>query len=236
MKRKIKSYLVFTPLLYRLFVLLLLPLALVALLAWLGTFEGVPPLLSCVLALSLWMASEIVLDQWAFGGIASRAVGQPEYLKSSRRGLALTRTALAMNMVRSLAVMALVLAVGMPLGMWIGGRSLSGGAGSILPMVAALLFAAWMLIQVGSTVTRFLEGMLFNMMAAGGVGILFTGTIYLLDSVMVSKAMPNGALAEEGTPLRAWLGLLVCFVVAVAVAMACLCVLIHRVKECYYDK
>lgn len=77
---------------------------------------------------------------------------------------------------------------------------------------------------------------MFNMMAAGGVGILFTGIIYLLDSVMVSKAMPNGALAGGGISLREWLWLLACVVVAVAVAMVCLYIVIHRVKECYYDK
>ncbi len=109
MKRIIKSYLVFTSLIYRIVMFIVMPVVMIAVILWQGgVFGGVGSLnlyevpdvvVSMVVMLSLPMV-EIVSDTWMFGGIQSKGADKLEYLKTSSIGMQVLRRALSIDLLR----------------------------------------------------------------------------------------------------------------------------------------
>lgn len=97
MGKRVKSYIVFTSIAYRIALYLLIPAALTALCAWTGTYMGDTGLVLAVMLLTL---AEVISDSWLFGGLQHRDAENMDYLKASGRGLSLMRNALAMDLFR----------------------------------------------------------------------------------------------------------------------------------------
>ena len=97
MGKRVKSYIVFTSFAYRIVIYLLIPAALVAFCAWIGTYMGDMGLIFTVMLLAL---AEIISDSWLFGGLQARDAEKMDYLKSSGRGLSLVRNALGLDLFR----------------------------------------------------------------------------------------------------------------------------------------
>ena len=97
MKKRVKSYLVFTSLPYRIAMYLLIPAGLLAIGIWGGIHIGDMGLL--LVAVLLPMA-EIISDSWLFGGIQGKDMEKMDYLKTSARGMAVMRRALAVDLER----------------------------------------------------------------------------------------------------------------------------------------
>lgn len=116
MKRGIKSYLAFTSGAYRLILFVLVPIAVIGLNVALAVYVkrgisinavepddtlGTVDILMLVAA-SLMMSAEVMLDNMAFGGIAVKRSQSLDYMKASPKGRQLMRRALRTDLVRML--------------------------------------------------------------------------------------------------------------------------------------
>ena len=98
MRRKIRSYIVFTSLPYRIIVYFALPVVVAATGFWAGT-QGIGDG-GVMFAAVLLPLAEIISDNWLFNGIQSRDMAKMDYLKTSGRGMAVMRDALVMDLLR----------------------------------------------------------------------------------------------------------------------------------------
>lgn len=207
-----KSYLVFTPLPYRILMHMAAPAALILLGAWLYTLLGLSGMVFLVTLFYLYL--EISLDTFLFGGIAAKEVGISEYLKSSHRGLQMMGNALAVSAVKPLLMLLLMNSAAGVMGGFRKGAALS--AEDVL-MALMLIFAAVFLIVAGMAAVRFFESRMLGFFVSAAAGILFTGIYF--------------AAAQNWE----WL-LLVSFLLMTAAMVSSTGFILKRMKESYYDK
>lgn len=105
MKRILKSYLVFTSLIYRIVMFIIMPLVMIVVAFWIGsgfgntgttTLKTVPGIVICMLLPLV----EIITDNWVFGGIQSKDAYKLDYLKTSSAGMQVMRNALSIDLLR----------------------------------------------------------------------------------------------------------------------------------------
>lgn len=78
----VRSYLLFTPLLYRILMLVVLPVA-----VWIfAIFFCVDAIIGTIMSAMIVCCVEIIADYWVFGGICTKEFPGLEFLKSSVRG------------------------------------------------------------------------------------------------------------------------------------------------------
>ncbi len=97
--KRIKSYIVFTSIPYRVAVWVVIPVGLTVLGVWGGSRFGDIGLL---FALILLEGAEVLSDSWLFGGIQAKDSEKIDYLKSSGRGMAVIGNALVIDLARKL--------------------------------------------------------------------------------------------------------------------------------------
>jgi len=105
MKDRVRSFLVFTTLGYRIIAFLVIPLIGI----WLGHMfakEFMMP--GYLLTAHLLVSVEIMMDHFIFGGICAKDVSHLEYLKSSKRGEWVAESALIGSAARILLTMLVV--------------------------------------------------------------------------------------------------------------------------------
>ncbi len=105
----VRSYLLFTPLLYRILMLLVLP---AAMLIFTLVF-CVDVILAAIMSSMILCCVEIIADYWVFGGICTKEFPGLEFLKSSVRGRKIFRFAVIGDCLRKLT-WCLVLVAGLP--------------------------------------------------------------------------------------------------------------------------
>lgn len=131
--KRIKSYVVFTSIPYRVAVWALMPAGLVGLAAWLGGRIGD---LGLPVALMPLVMAEVLSDSWLFGGIQAKDSEKIDYLKSSGRGMGVMGNALAADLARKLlTALAVVSASYFFIGKAKGG--LEGMPGSVVDFISA---------------------------------------------------------------------------------------------------
>lgn len=210
MKRMMKCYRIFAGPLCRLFVFLLLPLAMLLL-------PAVLPVKSffffSVFGIALYTAFEIVADFWTFGGIARRE-GQLEYLKSSKRGPEVIEKALLGNLCRQVLTPLLVLCIYAVICRFChyDEAHFSGLVG-----ITDLLLIGYFLVAAGTTAVRFLDGVA---MAMGVSGICLW---FLLLADMAAVFLP-------------WVTFFLAVPLCAAAGSGSIWLIMRRVKESYYDK
>lgn len=177
MRKKIKSYLVFTSLWYRMGVYLALPLVISGLgfLIERGLAGG-----GLIIVTVLLPMAEIISDVWLFGGIQTKDSLRLEYLKASGHGREIIRTALEMDLLRKLlsgigilALFSLVLAVGkgeLP--------EAAGVQGFGILVYLALL--SYLVSTLGTFLSRYGSLLWINMVVGYGAMILALLGIFLL--------------------------------------------------------
>lgn len=211
MKKMLKSYLVFVPMLCRVILFLLIPVLLIALQIWIAPLDMFYT--SSYLMLLILMLVQIILDNWVFGGIATKNVRQPEYLKSSTHGMTLIKHALAADTICGFVESVMVVLIGA--GAYVTRVSLPDGK-EILA-VFTLLFFANALTSLTLLVVRFFDGIMASMMAAFISEIIFGG-IFLIT--------PHGAV---------WL-LVAGVLLAVVFGTLGVKVMVRRLEDSYYDE
>lgn len=210
MRRVWKSYLVFTPFFCRL-LFLVLPVLLVGLQVWLRRYSVV---MTAYLVLAIYLAAEVFLDHWVFGGIAAKGMGQPDYLKASGRGLQIMKTALNVGAIRPAVEMVFTLLAGVGIALLTGNRHFLKT--EQVTACLTLIFAAYFFTMLGLVITRFLDGIMIRMCVVYIESMLFTG-VFLLLPEHILWLLPLSAFLAAG---MGWL---------------CLRITIYRVKESYYD-
>lgn len=211
MIQKIKCYRIFTFPLYRLCMFLLLPAGLLLLPTVLPIKEYF--FVSCF-GIVLFTSVEILADFWVFGGIARRE-GQLEYLKSSKKGPEVVRTALIINMIRQFLTMLIVMAAYVLICSFI--NSEAAFPDQYFIQILDLLLIGEFFTLVGNTVVRFLDTPAMSM----GISAVCMWLMGL--SVMV--------VVRYGQRL-----LLPAAILCAAAGVSGVWLVMKRVKESYYDK
>ena len=177
MRKKIKSYLVFTSLWYRFGVYLAIP----AVLAAIGLLieRGLPGGGLIVISVLLPVA-EIISDSWLFGDIQTKDSMKLEYLKTSGQGKELIRTALWTDLFRKLLSAIVIMAL-FSLAMVMGKGEApeaagTGGFGSLLYLV----LLSWLVSVLGTFVSRYASLVWINLIVSYGAMVLAMLGIFLL--------------------------------------------------------
>lgn len=112
MKRCVKSYLVFTSLLYRIVMFVIIPIIMIGLLLWFevayevaygeASLSGSHEKAVYIIVMIFLPMVEIISDNWLFGGIQSKDVEKLDYMKTSGAGMQVIRSALSMDLLRKL--------------------------------------------------------------------------------------------------------------------------------------
>lgn len=104
MKRFLKSYLVFTSLIYRIMMFIIVPIVIIGAAFLIGililAMGDEPEEASCIIVLIFMPMVEIISDNWIFGGIQSKSTGKLDYLKTSGEGINVLRSALVIDLIR----------------------------------------------------------------------------------------------------------------------------------------
>jgi len=210
MKRKIKSYLVFTSLIYRIVIFLLLPLGAIGVYALMSDFSwGV----RLVVIMELLIMAEIFLDSWLFGGIQSKAAERLDYLKTSARGGRILKTALKLDLVRRVLTAAVIYGI-----CYLMAGVFANGVHIWVNYIYTIL-VTYTISMLGVFITRFESGIWVNMVVSYVAGIV----------ALVIWFLPG--LTEH-------VGIYVCVfaLLAVGVSVLALKVAFKKVEGSYYDK
>ena len=159
----VRSYLLFTPLLYRILMLLIMPVAVLIF----AIFFCVDAILATILSAMILCCVEIIADYWVFGGICTKEFPGLEFLKSSVRGRKIFRSAVTGDCVRKL-IWCLVLVAGPAVMMVLFGDSEDAGIGSAMQIVASLAsgLLAYSTIQLFQFIARHLINFALSMLMA----------------------------------------------------------------------
>jgi len=212
MKDRVRSFLVFTTLGYRILAFLVIPVIGI-LLGHLVTDKLMMP--GYLLAAFLLPSAEIMIDHFIFGGICAKDVSHLEYLKCSKRGEWVTENALIGGMVRILLTIAVVF-IGNHISLWVLYPNETYTYNVVLVPVALALstFGVTMLII---TVSRFFDMLFIHYVLA---------TAGVISSYFMTELIANNVNA----------GLGIGAVLAVAGAVISVKIAMWRIKESYHDK
>lgn len=182
MKHKIRSYLVFTSLWYKIIMFAVLPVVLLGMQV-LSTivFQGTAIHLSVMLLIIV----EIMADNWFLGGIQEKGSEKIDYLKTSSRGMEIMKNVLVMDLIRRFCSMGVILGVSWLITRIFGTTNEAAklaGLGKVLLAVAL----TYTLSVLGIFISRFTSYLWVNLLC-GYIGSI-TGLVILL--VCISMPVP----------------------------------------------
>ena len=221
MGMRMKSYLAFTTIAYKVVLFILAPLAAIGIQVLLAPMEYSEPGPGLYLTAVLMVELEIVMDYWAFGAVAAKGNGCLEYLKTSARGLKLMKTALWQDAFRVFAECLLVLSLGMAAHHLVrrdfAGFTRQMEAGETLKLLA-IAMAAYFVAMSGQLITRYFDNIQVNMVVAA----LTANSILLFLLWMVN--------------LSGYFMLAALTIFSVTISVLGLRQIMTRVEESYYDE
>lgn len=183
MKNRIKGYLVFTSLMYRVLVYFIVPVFMAGIVFVCGgTLEGAIPIVVSVFL----SAAEIVCDNWLFGGIQAKDAERLDYLKISQKGRGIMKNALCMDIARKLLTAIIVIGICYVVPLWPRGGSgyvTLWAAGTTEAIWATYIHAvaiSWFGSLLGAFIARYGSTVWMNAMVGYGVMLLETGLWYIL--------------------------------------------------------
>lgn len=212
MREKIKSYLVFTSLIYRLMMYALLPLLLVVfqfMFLKIMDGSGVPIIVMALIFV------EIVADNWFLGGIQEKNAEKIDYLKTSPRGMKVMENALVMDFVRRFLAAVVIFGICNLLSRLFGGEDDFQSVGVLLFSI----LVTYSLSVLGTLIARFGSYLWVSLIIgyfAAIIGLICCIFLMFGASIM----MLNTILA----------------VLAIIVSILAVKIAMKRVKGGYYDK
>lgn len=216
MKHKVRSYLVFTSLWYKIIMFAVLPVVLLGMQVLSAiVFQGTAMHLSVMVLIMV----EIMADNWFLGGIQEKGSEKIDYLKTSSRGMEIMKNVLVMDLIRRFCSMGVILGVSWLITRIFGttyeATKLAGFGGLLLA-----IFLPYTLSVLGIFIARFTSYLWVNLLC-GYVGSI-AGLVILLvcTSILIPMALPNAALVVLGGGIS---------VLIVKIAML-------KVEGSYYDK
>lgn len=211
MRDKVRKYLVFTSKIYRV-ILVAVPIVILVLL---GILDLKDYMITSVFAVVLYLAAEIMLDYWVFGGIATKGGTQLEYLKSSARGMEVMETGLWVNTIRQVITLGLIFLIGAVIFL-AKGREMAMSAMWVARYIDMFLLGCFIIITA-LVIVRFFDGLYINFVVSCFAFFPVAGLIYLV--------------AKNAYVMLPVLGIL-----TVLVAIVGNHVIMKRIKESYYDE
>lgn len=196
MKQKIKSYLVFTSVLYKILMLLVLPVLLLGIQVFASVvFQGtVIPLSILVL-----IFAEIFGDTFVLGGIQEKNSEKMDYLKTSPRGMKVMKSVLIMDLLRRFLSCVVIFGLSR-VSMWVfgatpGSERLAGPGVLLLAVLLTYTFSV-----LGIFLSRFGSLLWINMLCAYagaivGLVLFFIGTGGMLPLLLPLMNTAMGILA-----------------------------------------
>lgn len=210
--KRIKSYLVFTSLGYRLILYLAVPLAAAGIsLGCIKVFGAY----DASLLVHLLILAEVLADHWFLSGIQEKNAEKLDYLKTSSRGMEVMKNVLVLDLARRFLELLLILVLCGLLSLLLG-----TGAPGILEGVVLPVLTIYVTSVIATVLARFGSTLQINFLAAYLAAVI--------GSVCYFPAAFHILPAALFCPVLAFLSLVVS-VLAVKVAM-------KKVKEGYYDK
>lgn len=212
MRKKIKSYQVFTSFGYRMVIYVLMPLLLVAFQLFFLKVMGSSGIPAIIMVLIL---AEIVADNWFLGGIQEKDAEKIDYLKTSSRGMKVMKSVLVLDFVRRLIAAAGIFGVCNLLSRVVCGEDDFQSMGILLFSV----LVSYSLSVLGTFIARF-GSYLWTTVLTGYFASVAGLECCILVMLGVSVVMLNILFGVLGAGVT---------VVAVKIA-------IKKVEEGYYDK
>lgn len=217
MRDNVRSYFVFTSLLYRIAMYAVMPAVVIGIgvLISSGFDRGMAAsfLVAGVTVGELLTALEIISDVWLFGGIQKKEGANLEYLKTSGRGRRVIRAALVIELVRKFFTAVCVMAVCTAVLAYRNG----GEVGSVAVSLLYIALMSYFFSVLGTFVARFWDMFWTNVLVCYVAAILYV--LCLLIPVWDKIA----AVAVLGV---------LCIIVSVAAVKMPL----RRMEGSYYDK
>lgn len=208
MVKKIKGYLLFTSLVYRIIMFGVLPLVFGGgyIAAAAVKMDGAFLLTMILMIPTLLVLMEIFADNWMFGGIQDRDGAKMDFLKTSPKGMKLLENALVLDLVRRLVTLSVIMAVCFLANMAMGIEMFGGDAVKEAGVLAGLALASYTLSVLGTLITRFFSwfwgnclvgnvAMYVNMFCCGG--LLRTEKLIALNCVFALLAAGATVLAVK---------------------------------------
>ncbi len=208
--RKLKSYLVFTSVLYRVVMFVIVPLLLIGLGIYLSSGLSFPAEIFVMVFLPV---IEVIADYMIFGGIASRKIEHLEYLKTSKRGMQMLKDALTGGMFRILLSEFLIVAI----------------------MHAATFKMAWQDIENSTIliISFFCSTYFFSML---GITVSRFLTVMQANWVVAYAASMLGAFAMVQCIRHPYVSLIVFIILSIVISILSIYIAMKRAEESYYDK
>lgn len=211
-KMRIKSYLAFTSLGYRLVMYLAAPLSAAGIqLFFLSKVEGsgVPVIMTALILL------EILADHWFLGGLQGKNAEKLDYLKTSSGGMQVMESALVLDVIRRFLEAAAIFGICFLMSLLLGGETLGVSGGLVMPILVT-----GGLSVVGTLIARFWSGLNINMLIGYVAAIVGIVGYLVAEEGVLPPWVSCGAAALLGAGAGA---------LAVKTAM-------RKVKGGYYDK
>lgn len=205
-RRKIKSYFVFTSFPYRLVIFAILPLVMTAFGSVIATVAGRKSYFITPYLIPFFMiVVEIATDNWMFGGIQAKDAERMDFLRASRHGMEMMKDALTLDLLRRLFSMAGIMAL-----CFLAEMLLMGGSAAEIfeemPMFLSTLFFCYDVSVLGTLAARFATAVWINLLVGYAgviVGILGSGAMWLTEQgvlyaiVFAVLAVPLNLLTVE---------------------------------------
>lgn len=215
---------------YRLVLFALMPAAIVGLqvgLSVMGKYTGrgwgspkdlLPAVNYAMFAAAMLMTwAEVLMDNWAFEGIAAKSGASPEFLKSSPRGKRFVKEALQASMLRLFLENGAILILGR-----FSWAVMSDGFGELfapreLALVLAVLFCQYFSVMATLLIARHFSNFQVNKFAAG-IAYIVLIMLFVLCGLVRYVMLPIAA------------------VLSVAISAVSQWKIMKRVEESYYDQ
>lgn len=216
MKHKIRSYLVFTSLWYKIIMFAVLPVVLLGMQVLSAiVFQGTAIHLSVMLLIIV----EIMADNWFLGGIQEKGSEKIDYLKTSSRGMEIMKNVLVMDLIRRFCSMGVILGVSWLITRIFGttyeATKLAGFWGLLLA-----IFLTYTLSVLGIFIARFTSYLWVNLLCSYVGSIAGLVILLVCTSMLIPMVLPDIALVVLGGGIS---------VLIVKIAML-------KVEGSYYDK
>lgn len=210
MGKRMKSYLVFTGLGYRIVVFAVVPVLLILFGSLSSVIFDFPGYL---LAVSLLPAIEIAMDAFIFEGVASKKIAHLEYLKTSKHGSELMKQSLQGGILRMLFSSAVILIINY---LVYHGRTADIWNGKMLFQLLWFYVLAYIVSMGMIVIARFFMNAQIN---------YTLGFLSFLVEILIMKFLKN-----------MYISFAILVVLGVVISIFSVKIVEKRIKESYYDK
>ncbi|MDE7282449.1 MAG: hypothetical protein K2N85_02510 [Lachnospiraceae bacterium] len=233
MKRFLKSYLVFTSLIYRIVMFIVVPIVMIAVILWQGGVFGkagslnlyeFPGVTVSAFVMMLLPMIEIVSDTWMFGGIQSKDAAKLDYLKTSSIGIKVLRRALSIDLVRKFILAVGIIGISYGVLYWRLTPELKGAnTEGDWEMLLFALLVSYFFSVLGTVLTRYGSMIWLNMMAANLIELI----ILMIDLACTFNRLYSRYIVDF---------CVLSAILDVAVSILAVRIVMKKVEGSYYDK